>query len=46
MEHLWRLIGLASACSTMWELRYRMAGTYGREPFQLVMFIESPNRRN
>lgn len=44
MEHLWKLIGLASACESMWELRYRMAETYGKEPFQMVLFIGPPRR--
>jgi hypothetical protein len=42
IEHLWKLIGMAAACKTMPELRYRMAEAYGREPFQYTLFIEPP----
>ncbi|MBI4285056.1 MAG: hypothetical protein HY670_04030 [Chloroflexi bacterium] len=35
VEHIWKLIGVASTCGTMDELRYRMKELYGdREPFQ------------
>ena len=33
VEHIWKLVGVASACDTMDELRYRMKVLYG-EPFQ------------
>jgi hypothetical protein len=42
IEHLWKLVGMAAACKTMPELRYRMAEAYGREPFQYTLFIEPP----
>jgi hypothetical protein len=42
VEHLWKLVGMAAACKTMPELRYRMAEAYGREPFQYTLFIEPP----
>jgi P63C domain len=42
-EHIWMLIGLASACNTMEELRMRMAAKYGKQAFQLMLFIDPPN---
>lgn len=44
MEHLWVLIGIASTCNNMTELRYQMAKRYGKEPLQLLMFVEPPPR--
>ena len=35
IEHIWKLIGVASTCATMDDLRHRMKELYGdREPFQ------------
>jgi len=45
MEHLWKLIGMAQACSSMHELRERMAETYGRTPYQFTLFLEPPYRK-
>jgi hypothetical protein len=42
-EHIWMLVGMASACNNMEELRMRMAAKYGKQPFQLMMFIDPPN---
>lgn len=42
-EHLWMLIGVASACHTMGELRQRMAERFGKQQVQLMMFIDPPN---
>lgn len=42
VEHLWKLIGMAAACKTMPELRYRMAEAYGREAFQYTLFLDPP----
>lgn len=39
MEHIWQLIGMASACHSMEELRKRMAEKYGRIPIQMTLFI-------
>ncbi len=36
MEHIWILIGVASTCTNMMELRYQMAKRFGREPLQLT----------
>jgi hypothetical protein len=39
LEHIWMLIGLASACRDMPELRQRMAEKYGRRGVQLTMYL-------
>ena len=39
MEHIWMLIGLASACQDMKELRARMAEKFGREGIQFTMYL-------
>jgi hypothetical protein len=39
MEHIWILIGVASTCTNMMELRYQMAKRFGQEPLQLTMFV-------
>ena len=41
-EHLWMLIGLASACNTIGELRARMAERYGRVQVQQTLFVLPP----
>lgn len=40
IEHLWLLIGMASACHSMYELRMKMAEKFGRHPVQLMLFVE------
>jgi hypothetical protein len=43
IEHVWKLIGVASTCSTMDELRYKMKELYGdRKPFQYRLQLVSP----
>jgi hypothetical protein len=42
MEHIWMLIGLASACQDMKELRARMAEKFGREGVQLTLYLPPP----
>ncbi len=42
VEHLWMLIGMASACQTMEELRHRMALKYGKQAVQLRLYIDPP----
>lgn len=44
-EHLWMLVGMASACQDMAELRRRMGERFGRQQVQLTMFIEPPGAR-
>jgi hypothetical protein len=39
MEHLWQLIGMASACHSMEELRRRMAEKYGRIGVQMTLYL-------
>jgi hypothetical protein len=41
-EHLWMLIGVASACHTMAELRQRMAERFGKQEVQFTLFIDPP----
>jgi hypothetical protein len=42
IEHIWMLIGLASACRDMPELRQRMAEKFGREKVQLTLYLDPP----
>lgn len=43
IEHIWKLVGVASACSTMDELRYKMKEIYGdKKPLQLQFPIYPP----
>jgi hypothetical protein len=44
VEHIWLLIGVASTCESMGDLRYRMAVKYGKQPVQMMMFIDPPGR--
>jgi len=45
IEHLWMLVGMASACQTMPELRTKMAEKFGRIPVQYTLFLPSfPSR--
>ena len=46
IEHIWMLIGLASACRDMGELRQRMAEKFGREGVQFTMYLPSPSVEN
>ncbi|HAL83856.1 MAG TPA: hypothetical protein DCO83_17760 [Mucilaginibacter sp.] len=40
MEHLWQLIGMASACNSMDQLRRKMGEKYGKVPVQMTLFID------
>lgn len=42
IEHLWQLVGMASACHSMEELRRKMAEKYGKVPVQMTIFIDPP----
>ncbi len=42
-EHLWMLIGIATTCETMPELRRRMAERFGRVPVQPMLFTDLSN---
>ncbi len=43
VEHLWMLVGMASACQTMPELRAKMAEKFGRRPFQYTLYLPPAN---
>jgi hypothetical protein len=42
-EHIWMLISVAKTCTTMIELRDRMAALNGKQPFQLRFYLPMPN---
>jgi len=42
VEHIWMVIGMARACTTMAELRERMAQQFGRQRVQLNLFLPPP----
>jgi hypothetical protein len=42
IEHIWLLIGMASACRDMPELRQRMAEKFGRERVQFTLYLPPP----
>lgn len=42
-EHIWLLVGVASTCSTMHELRAQMAHKFGKVPLQLTFFTDPPH---
>ncbi len=42
IEHIWMVVGMASACFDMRELRERMAEKFGRHPVQFRLFL-GPN---
>jgi hypothetical protein len=44
-EHIWMVIGMARACTRMWELRQRMAEQFGKQSVQLTMFLDVPTQR-
>jgi len=44
IEHIWMLIGIAKTCTTMMELREKMALQFGKQFVQLNMFIPSPKK--
>ena len=39
MEHIWMTIGIATSCSTMEELRRKMAEKFGRVPVQMTLYF-------
>lgn len=41
VEHIWKVIGVASTCQNMAELRTKMAELYGKQPVQLLLFVPS-----
>lgn len=40
LEHIWVLIGVASTCTNLSDLRYHMNQRFGRQPLQLVVFTD------
>ena len=43
VEHIWMVVGMASVCKNMSELKYRMAERFGKQPFQYMLFIDPPS---
>lgn len=41
-EHIWELIGIAKTCSSMLELKERMAELHGRQPVQYRLYLPFP----
>ncbi len=41
-EHLWRLIGIASTCHSLHELKTKLAEIYGRQPVQYTLWLDPP----
>lgn len=39
VEHIWMVIGIAKTCTTMKELRDKMAAMYGRVPVQYTLYL-------
>lgn len=44
VEHIWFLIGIASVCHDMMELRQRMAEKFGREGIQFTLYLPPPQK--
>lgn len=44
IEHIWMVIGMASACDSLSELKRRMAEKYGRVAVQSVTYLPPPDR--
>jgi hypothetical protein len=42
VEHIWMVIGVASTCESMLALRYKMALRYGKQPVQMMIFVDPP----
>ncbi len=41
-EHIWKVIGMATVCNSIRELRMKMAETFGRAPKQYTLFEDEP----
>lgn len=39
IEHIWMVIGMASACHTMRELKEKMAEKFGRQAVQYTLYL-------
>lgn len=44
VEHIWKLIGIASTCQNMSELKIRMAELHGKQAVQYTLFLPLPDR--
>jgi hypothetical protein len=45
VEHIWKLIGMATTCHDIWELKDKMAEHYGRVPVQYTLYLPLPNAK-
>lgn len=43
VEHIWKLIGIAKTCSSLSELKDKMAELHGRQPIQYRFYLPFPN---
>ena len=43
-EHIWMVIGIASTCHSIYELRMRLAERFGKQPVQFTLFMDPPYR--
>ncbi len=41
IEHIWKLVGIASTCRSMSELKRRMAEIHGKVPIQYTLFVDA-----
>jgi len=47
IEHIWKVIGIASTCSSMDELELRMEELYGKRPgFQFELKLVAPAKKD
>jgi hypothetical protein len=44
VEHIWKLIGVASTCHDIVELKRKMAELYGRVPIQYTIFVAAERK--
>lgn len=42
-EHIWLLVGIASTCNSMLDLKQQMAFRFGKVPLQLTIFTDPPS---
>jgi hypothetical protein len=42
IEHIWMVVGMATACNSMIELRDKMAERFGKQPVQYRMYLPFP----
>jgi hypothetical protein len=44
VEHIWKLVGVASTCHNMAELKQKMAELHGRMPVQYTLYLPIPKQ--